>query len=142
MDQKGFLASMDAILGLVILMVLMGAVVNVNNTHQNTYSQEVGFTNQAQEAMELMATYNDSSNGSIFAQIVNELEKGDSGVKSAGNIAGDFLNKIISLNYKFTEIKKLNGTTIISKGDIEGSKNVNSAIWSYDDYTFQLYVGR
>ncbi|MCK9152313.1 hypothetical protein [Methanobacterium alcaliphilum] len=140
MDQKGFLISMDAILGLLIFMVLMGVVTNVNIFTSHSYSQEKGFTYSAQESMELMANHNDSGKGSILAQIANKLGAGEE--KSAEKIAEEFLNNSGYENYKFCVINQPNKSTITSKGDIDGSKNVNSAIRRYGDYTFQLYVGK
>ncbi len=145
MDQKGFLATADAIFGLLIIFILISAVLNVTNTPMPSFSQEINPEQDVQDIMETMATnpaYGD--NQTILTEITIHLlsqNNSDDAVESSGLIVSDFMNKTVpGTKYNFTETQQLNGTTIVSNGEMENAKNIHSAIRHCGNYTFQLYL--
>jgi hypothetical protein len=145
MDQKGFLATSDAILGLIVVMILFGTIINVINVHFPNPSQELGFSQDAQDALGVMASSNwQDSEGSILSKVTQILEKNNNTPEAAamaGVIAGEFLNLTLGgVKYNFTESKQLNGTTIACNGDMSTAQNIDSATRTYGNYSFQLYI--
>lgn len=145
MDQKGFLATADAIFGLLIIFILISAVLNVINSPMPSFSQEITPQQDVQDLMEILATnsaYGD--NQTILMDITIHLlsqNNSDDAVESSGIIVSDFLNNTApGMKYNFTEIQQLNGTTIAANEKMENAKNIHSAIRHVGNYTFQLYL--
>lgn len=145
MDQKGFLATTDAIFGLLIIFILISSVLNVNNIPNSSFSQEIGPQHDIQDIMENMASsaINDD-NETILSKISIQLMSNNNSkesIESSGIIAAEFLNKTApGMKYNFTETRQLNGTTIVANSPMENTKNIQSAARHFGNYTFQLYV--
>jgi hypothetical protein len=145
MDQKGFLATADAIFGLLIIFILISAVLNVTNSPMPSFSQEITPEQDVQDLMEILATnsaYGD--NQTILMEITIQLlsqNNSNDAVESSGIIVSDFLNNTApGMKYNFTETQQLNGTTIAANEKMENAKNIHSAIRHFGNYTFQLYL--
>jgi hypothetical protein len=145
MDQKGFLATADAIFGLLIIFILISSVLNVTNSPMSSFSQEINPEQDVQDLMEILATnsaYGD--NQTILMEITIQLlsqNNSNNAVESSGIIVSDFLNNTApGMKYNFTETQQLNGTTIVANEKMENAKNIHSAIRHVGNYTFQLYL--
>lgn len=145
MDQKGFLATADAIFGLLVTFILLCAVLSSFNISTPTISQEINPERNAQDVMEIMATSPlEGRDQTILSEVTIHLisqNNSQKAVESSGIIVADFLNKTVpGMKYNFTETQNLNGTTIVSNDKMENAKNIYSAIRHIGNYTFQLYL--
>lgn len=145
MDQKGFLATADAIFGLLVTFILLCAVLSSFNIPTPTISQEINPERNAQDVMEIMATSPlEGRDQTILSEVTIHLisqNNSQKAVESSGIIVADFLNKTVpGMKYNFTETQNLNGTTIVSNDKMENAKNIYSAIRHIGNYTFQLYL--
>jgi len=145
MDNKGLIVSSDAILALIVVFILLATVTNISGDKSGSFIQQVVMAKNAQDAMELMATYkNISTNKTVLELMADQLIKNGnqrSGMDDAGQIASEFLDKTLSgSNYNLIEINKLNGTTIASNADVNQASNVSVASRSFGEYTFKLYT--
>jgi hypothetical protein len=145
MDQKGFLATADAIFGLLITFILIGAVLSSLNIPAPSFSQEINPEQDVHDVMEIMATYSVDGNGkTILSEMTIHLisqNNSKEAVESCGIIAGEFLNKTApGMKYNLMETSNLKGATIVSNGDMEKAKNIHSAVRNFGNYSFQLYL--
>lgn len=145
MDQKGFLATADAIFGLLVTFILLCAVLSSFNISTPTISQEINPERNAQDVMEIMANSPlEGRDQTILSEVTIHLisqNNSQKAVESSGIIVADFLNKTVpGMKYNFTETQNLNGTTIVSNDKMENAKNIYSAIRHIGNYTFQLYL--
>jgi hypothetical protein len=145
MDQKGLLASSDAILGLIVVMIILGTINSMVNVHFPNPSQELGLSHDAQDAMGLMVSENGQNvSDPILCKVAQTLEENNNtheSVAMAGIIAGQFLNITLgTVKYNLTETKQLKGATIACNGDMSMAKNVDSATRTWGNYSFSLYV--
>ena len=69
------------------------------------------------------------------------MDNDETGIKTAGQVAGSFLNKTLNgSNYRLTEETQLKGKVIASNADMKGASNVAVGVKSCGNYTFKLYV--
>jgi hypothetical protein len=67
----------------------------------------------------------------------------DSGVEEARELAKPVLDNLIAgKSYQLLETSQLNGTIIVSQGDLDSSPRIGSATVNWEKYTFVLYVGQ
>lgn len=145
MDEKGFLATTDAIFGLLITFILLSAVLSSFNIPLHSISQEINPERNVQDVMEIMATSPVDGNGkTILSEITVHLisqNNSKTSVESSGIIVGNFLNKTVpGMKYNFTETNNLKGATIVSNGDMIGVKNLQLATRHFGNYSYQLYL--
>lgn len=145
MDQKGFLATSDAIFGLLVTFIMLSAVLSSFNIPIPSISQEINPERNVQDVMEIMATSSlEVNDQTILSEITIHLisqNNSPQAVESSGIMVGDFLNKTVpGMKYNFTETQQLNGTTIASNEKMQNAKNIYSAIRHVGNYTFQLYL--
>ncbi|AXV37786.1 MAG: hypothetical protein CIT01_06020 [Methanobacterium sp. BRmetb2] len=145
MDNKGLIVSSDAILALIVVFILLATVTNISGDKSGSFIQQVVMAKNAQDAMELMATYkNISTNKTVLELMADQLIKNGnqrSGMDDAGQIASEFLDKTLSgSNYNLIEINKLNGTPLASNADMNNADNISSASRTCGEYIFKLYI--
>jgi hypothetical protein len=144
MDEKGFLATADAIFGLLITFILVSAVLSSFNIPLHSISQEINPERNVQDVMGIMATSPMEGNEkTILSEITIHLisqNNSKTSVESSGIIVGNFLNKTApGMKYNFTETNNLKGSTIVSNGDMTGVKNFQLATRHCGNYSYQLY---
>ena len=144
MDERGFALSLDAVLALIPVLIVLAAVTNVNCDPLTTQSQEVRLSHNAQDSIEAMAHYRQKYGLNTLQDISNILQENnndETGIKTAGQVAGSFLNKTLNgSNYRLTEETQLKGKVIASNADMKGASNVAVGVKSCGNYTFKLYV--
>ncbi len=145
MDQKGFLATADAIFGLLVTFILLSAVLSSFNIPMPSISQEINPERNVQDVMEIMSTSSvEGKDQTILSEITIHLisqNNSQQAVESSGTIVGDFLNKTVpGMKYNFTETSNLKGATIVANGNMENVKNIQLATRHYGNYSFQLYL--
>ncbi len=143
MDNKGFIFTLDAVLALIPVFIVLMTVSCVDQGDLILPSQQIRLSHQAQDAMDAMGQYRVSET-TLIEEIVMILEANNNdatGVDAAGKLAGAYLdNNLLGMNYKLVELNQLDGSTIISKGDIDDAQNVAVGSKNYGDYSFKLYV--
>lgn len=149
MDEKGFIASFDAVLGLLVVIILMGTIVTVSNTQCDSPSQFQSLNQDAQDVLILMASSSANSGQGpepVLSKVVHVLKDNKNtpqAVAAAGEIAGEFLNMTMgSVKYNLTENKQLNGTTLACNADMKGVANIDVATCTWENYSFTLCVWR
>jgi hypothetical protein len=144
MDEKGFTLSLDAVLALIPVLIVLAAVTSINYDSLTTQSQEIRLSHNAQDSIEAMAHYrqNDGSNTlQDLSNILLENQNDETGIKTAGQMAGSFLNKTLNgTNYSLTEETQLKGKVIASTADLKDASNVAVGVKNCGNYTFKLYV--
>jgi hypothetical protein len=142
-DVNGIFFSMDVALGLIPLIILILTVANTNIDYTDSYLEKQCFQ-KAQDTAELMSTYTEHDDQTILQKVSNALSKNRDkkiGIKAAHNITSPFLGRTIgNMKYRLEEINYLQGSEIISNGDIKKAKNVGVAVKCYGNYMFRLYV--
>ncbi len=143
MDEKGFIVSLDAVLGLLVVLIIMGTISFNSNPLSNPAYTENKF--MAQDIMELMASLEPyPGEGSLLEKMAGILDEGNCSQTSqnqAGLLTSMFLDKTHpDINYNLTEINHLKGTTICANAPMHDADNINSAQRNSKGYTFQLYV--
>lgn len=141
MDDKGFIFTIDAALGLIVIFIVLAAVVSVNDS-QLSQSQQIRISHDAQDTLETMATHKTGPEGFTVLQnvaaILTAYDK--SGIDEAGQVAGEYLNKTLgSAKYNFAEVNQIN-STIAANADMKDANNVAVGVKSCGDYTFKLYI--
>jgi hypothetical protein len=142
-DVNGIFFSMDVTLGLIPLIILILTVVNTNIDYTNLYLEKQYFQ-RAQDTAELMSTYTEHDDQTLFQKVSNALSENQDkkvGIETARDMTSPFLERTIeNLKYHLEEINYLKGSEIISNGDIKKAKNVGVAVKCYGSYLFKLYV--
>jgi hypothetical protein len=134
---------MDITLGLIPLIILILTVANTNIDYTDSYLEKQYFQ-KAQDTAELMSTYTEHDDQTIFQKVSNALSENRDkkvGIDTARNITSPFLGRTIgNMKYRLEEINYLKGSEIVSNGDIKKAKNVGVAVKCYGNYLFKLYV--
>ncbi len=142
-DVNGIFFSMDITLGLIPLIILILTVANTNIDYTDSYLEKQYFQ-KAQDTAELMSTYTEHDDQTIFQKVSNALSENRDkkvGIDTARNITSPFLGRTIgNMKYRLEEINYLKGSEIVSNGDIKKAKNVGVAVKCYGNYLFKLYV--
>jgi hypothetical protein len=142
-DINGIFFSMDATLGLIPIIILILTVANTNINYSDSCLEKEYFQ-RAQDTAELMATYTENDDETIFEKVSIALSKNQdkkAGIESARSITSPFLKRMVgNMKYRLEEINYLNGSEIISNGDINKAKNVGAAVKCYNQYLFKFYV--
>jgi hypothetical protein len=141
MDQKGFIFTSDAILALIPLFLMM--VLLSNLPASSDPQSQVIVAEDAQDYLDILAA-SQIKDRSVMESMVMALKTDpDGGMEKAGEIAKPVLdNLMVGKNYQLLETAQLNGTVIISQGDLNSSPSVASATRNWENYTFVLYVGQ
>ena len=142
MDDNGFIFTLDAALGLIIIFIALAAVANVNIPLSS--SSQTRFSHNAQDTLETMATYKTYPCGfTVLQNVATALaaNKNDqTGIHEAGQVAGAYLNQTLgSAKYNFTEINQLNDT-IAANADMKDAYNIAVGVKSCDGYVFRIYI--
>ncbi len=142
-DINGIFFSMDATLGLIPIIILILTVANTNISYSDSCLENQYFQ-RAQDTAELMATYTENDDQTIFEKVSKELSKNQdqkAGIESARTITSPFLERTVgNMKYRLEEMNYLKGSEISSNGDINKAKNVGVAVRCYDQYLFKFYV--
>jgi len=141
MDQKGFIFTFDAVLALIPLFLVIIVISNLPVSSED--QSQVTLSQDAQDYLDVLASTEINSR-SVMESMVQALSTGrESGVKEAGDLAKSVLDNLTDdKSYKLLETSQLNGTTIISQGNLDSSSSVASATCNWGNYTFVLYVGQ
>jgi hypothetical protein len=141
MDQKGFIFTSDAILALIPLFLMMVLISNLPASSDP--QSQVIVVEDAQDYLDILAA-SQIKDRSVMESMVMALKTDpDGGMEKAGEIAKPVLdNLMVGKNYQLLETAQLNGTVIISQGDLNSSPSVASATRNWENYTFVLYVGQ
>lgn len=141
MDQKGFIFTFDAVLALIPLFLVIIVISNLPVSSED--QSQVTLSQDAQDYLDVLASTEINSR-SVMESMVQALSTGrESGVKEAGDLAKSVLDNLTDdKSYKLLETSQLNGTTIISQGNLDSSSSVASATCNWGNYTFILYVGQ
>ena len=141
MDQKGFIFTFDAVLALIPLFLVIIVISNLPVSSED--QSQVTLSQDAQDYLDVLASTEINSR-SVMESMVQALSTGrESGVKEAGDLAKSVLDNLTNdKSYKLLETSQLNGTTIISQGNLDSSSSVASATCNWGNYTFELYVGQ
>lgn len=141
MDQKGFIFTFDAVLALIPLFLVIIVISNLPVSSED--QSQVTLSQDAQDYLDVLASTEINSR-SVMESMVQALSTGrESGVKEAGDLAKSVLDNLTDdKSYKLLETSQLNGTTIISQGNLDSSPSVASATCNWGNYTFVLYVGQ
>jgi hypothetical protein len=142
-DVNGIFFSTDVTLGLIPLIILILTVANTNIDYTDSFLEKQYFQ-KAQDTAEIMATYKEHNDQTLFQKVSNTLSENryqKAGIKSARNITFPFLERTIgNMKYRLEEINYLKGSEIISNGDINTTKNVGVAVKCHGKYLYKLYV--
>jgi hypothetical protein len=143
-DVNGIFFSMDAILGLIPIIILILTIANTNINYSDSCLEKQYFQ-RAQDTAELMATYKElHDDQTILEKVSNALSKNQDkkiGIESARTITSPFLERTVgNMKYRLEEINYLKGSEIISNGDINKAENVGVAVKCYDQYLFKFYL--
>ena len=142
-DVNGIFFSTDIALGLIPLIILILTVANTNIDYTDSYLEKQYFQ-KAQDTAELMSTYTENDDQTILQKLsdaISENQNKKLGIERARNITSPFLERTIgNMKYRLEEINYLQGSEIISNGDIRTAKNVGVAVKCYGNYLFKLYV--
>ncbi len=142
-DDKGFIFTIDAFLALIPVFILLMAISSMNQGGLILPSQQVRLSNQAQDALDVMAQYH-ISESTLIEEMVRMLEvngTGTSGVDSAGELASVYLkDNLPGMNYELVEMNQLNGKTITSNGTRDNALNMAVGTKNYGNFCFKLYV--
>jgi hypothetical protein len=141
MDQKGFIFTFDAVLALIPLFLIM---VLISNLPVSSDAQsQVTLSQDAQDYLDVLASSRINEH-SVLDSMVQALKTGkDSGVEEAREIAKPVLDNLTAgKSYQLLETSQLNGTIIISQGNLDSSPSVASATRNCGNYTFVLYVSQ
>jgi len=143
MDNKGFIFTLDAVMGISIIFILLAAVANLDES-QLSPNPHIRISHNAQDTLETMATYKTGSEEFTVLQNVAAVlaaNKNDkTGIASAGQVAGAYLNKTLgSAKYNFTEEGQVNNT-VVANEDMKKADNIAVGVRSCDNYTFRLYI--
>lgn len=143
MDNKGFIFTLDAALGLVILFILLAAVVSANNTPLSS-SPHIRLSHDAQDTLETMAAYKTWPEEFTVLQNVAAIlvahNNDKIGINEAGHAAGDYLNRTLgNAKYNFTEVNQVN-STIAANADMNDADNIAVGVRNCDNYMFKLYI--
>ncbi|MEW6011303.1 MAG: hypothetical protein CIT03_07005 [Methanobacterium sp.] len=143
MDERGFIVSLDAVLGLLVILIIIGTL----SFHSNPISNPAYTENKimAQDIMEIMAILEPyPGEGSLLEKMAGIMDEGNCSQTSqnqAGLLATIFLDKNYpDINYNLTEINHLKGNTLCANAPMQDAANINSAQRNWKGYTFQLYV--
>ncbi len=141
MDQKGFIFTFDAVLALIPLFLVIIVISNLPVSSED--QSQVTLSQDAQDYLDVLASTEINSR-SVMESMVQALSTSrESGVKEAGDLAKSVLDNLTDdKSYKLLETSQLNGTTIISQGNLDSSSSVASATCNWGNYTFVLYVGQ
>ena len=141
MDQKGFIFTFDAVLALIPLFLVIIVISNLPVSSED--QSQVTLSQDAQDYLDVLASTEINSR-SVMESMVQALSTGrESGVKEAGDLAKSVLDNLTNdKSYKLLETSQLNGTTIISQGNLDSSSSVASATCNWGNYTFVRYVGQ
>ena len=141
MDQKGFIFTFDAVLALIPLFLVIIVISNLPVSSED--QSHVTLSQDAQDYLDVLAS-TELNSRSVMDSMVQALSTGrESGVKEAGDLAKSVLDNLTDdKSYKLLETSQLNGTTIISQGNLDSSSSVASATCNWGNYTFVLYVGQ
>jgi hypothetical protein len=141
MDQKGFIFTSDAILALIPLFLVM-ILVSTLPTSTETRSQAI-ISGNAQDYLDILASSQIKDRGVMESMVLALKTDPDGGVEKAGEIAKPVLdNLMVGKSYQLLETSQLNGTIIISQGNLNSSPSVATATRNWENYTFILYVGQ
>jgi hypothetical protein len=142
-DVNGIFFSTDVALGLIPLIILILTVANTNIDYTDLYLEKQYFQ-KAQDTAELMSTYTEHSDQTLLQKVSNAISENQNkkiGIERAKNITSPFFERTIGkMKYRLEEINYLQGSEIISNGDIKTAKNVGVAVKCYGNYLFKLYV--
>jgi len=143
MDDNGFIFTLDAAMGLIILFILLAAVTSVNYSPL-ALSQQIRISHDAQDTLETMATYKKGPEGfTVLQNIATVLaahNNDKTGIDETGQAAGEYLNKTLgSSKYNFTEVNQINGT-IAANAYMKDADNVAVGVKIFDEYIFKLYI--
>jgi hypothetical protein len=142
-DVNGIFFSTDVTLGLIPLIILILTVANTNIDYTDSFLEKQYFQ-KAQDTAEIMATYKEHNDQTLFQKVSNTLSENryqKAGIKSARNITFPFLERTIgNMKYRLEKINYLKGSEILFNGDINTAKNVGVAVKYHGKYLYKLYV--
>jgi hypothetical protein len=142
-DVNGIFFSTDITLGLIPLIILILTVANTNIDYTDSFLEKQYFQ-KAQDTAELMATYTEHDDQTLFekvSKVLSENQDKNGGIQSAKNITSPFLERTVgNMKYRLEEINYLKGTEIVSNGDISKARNVGVAVKCHGKYLFKLYI--
>jgi hypothetical protein len=142
-DVNGIFFSTDITLGLIPIIILILTVANTNIDYTDSFLEKKYFQN-AQDTAELMATYTEYDDQTLFEKVsivLSENQDKNRGIQSAKNITYPFLEKTVgNMNYRLEEINYLKGEEIVSNGDINKARNVGVAVKCHGKYLFKVYI--
>jgi len=142
MDQKGFIFTFDALIALIPLFLVMVLISSLHLPFE-PHSQVV-ISQNANDYLDILASSQIKDRGVMESMVLvlNTNQNNKTGIKEAQELAKPVMDKLLSgKTYQLIETSQLNGTIIISQGDLKSSSNVATATRSCGNYTFILYVG-
>lgn len=141
MDQKGFIFTFDAVLALIPLFLIMVLISNLSVSSDP--QSQVTLSQDAQDFLDVLASSRINEHN-VLDRMVQALKTGkESGVEDAREIAKPVLDNLTAgKSYQLLETSQLNGTIIISHGNLDSSPIVASATRNWENYTFVLYVSQ
>ncbi|MEN6330056.1 MAG: hypothetical protein ABFC91_07185 [Methanobacteriaceae archaeon] len=141
MDEQGFIFTFDAVLALIPLFLIM--VIISNLPVSSDPQSQVIISENSQDYLDVLAS-SQVKDRSILENMVYALKTDqDKGVERARNLAKPVLDNLMGdKSYQLVETSQLNGTVIISQGNLNSSSRVATATRNCDSYTFVLYVGQ
>ncbi|MEG3225273.1 MAG: hypothetical protein BME94_07095 [Methanobacteriales archaeon Met13] len=142
MDQKGFIFTFDAVLALIPLFLVIALVSSLQVPFE-AHSQVV-ISQNAHDYLDILASsqVKDRSVMESMVQVLNINHNNDTGVEEAREILKPVMdNLMVGTSYQLMETSQLNGTIIISQGDLKSSSRVATATRNWGNYTFILLVG-
>jgi hypothetical protein len=140
-DENGFIFTFDVIIALIPLFLMMILISNLPAS-ENLPSQ-VRIYQEAQDYLDVLAS-SQIKDQKVMDRMVQALKTGEeSGVEEAGELSKPVLDGITAgKSYQLWETSQLNGTMIISQGNLNSSPTVGSATLNWENYVFVLYVGQ
>lgn len=141
MDKKGFIFTFDAVLALIPLFLMIALISNLSVSGDT--SSQVMISQDAQDYLDVLAS-SQIKDRRVMDSMVQALKTGqDSGVEEARELAKPVLDNLMAgKSYQLLETSQLNGTIIVSQGDLDSSPRIGSATVNWENYTFVLYVGQ
>jgi hypothetical protein len=141
MDQKGFIFTFDAVLALIPLFLTIILISNLS-VAPNSQSQ-VRISQSAQDCLDILAASQIEERTVMESMVLTLKTDKEKGVEEARNLAKPVLDGLIGdKSYQLVETSQLNGTVIVSQGNLDSSPNLSTATRNWEDYTFVLYVGQ
>ena len=140
MDDNGFVFTLDAVLALVIVFIALAAVASIN---ESSLSSQIRLSHNAQDVLEIMATYKKSPEGPSLLQnvasILSANKNDQTGIKEAGQVAGAYLNQTLN-NTKYNLTETQLNVTIAANADMKEASDVAVGVKSCDGYIFRLCI--